>query len=75
MKYIISFRKRGELTDDQKDGLFKKLKLKLIKEKDAGSTTKWLVNTSGKLAEEDLAKALKFFKISKEVSNPEVSEA
>lgn len=73
MKYEIKFKERGELTDKQKQGLLKKLKLKLVREKEKGSLGIWIVKASGKLTDEDLAKALKFYKLSREVSNPKIT--
>ncbi len=74
MVYILTFKKRGDITDDQKAGLTKKLKMKIMKEKDTGSKGQWLIKAGGKITDEDLAKALRFYKISKEMSNAELTE-
>ena len=74
MKYQIKFKERGELTDKQKEGLLKKLKLKLVKEVEKGSVGIWTVQAAGKLTDEDLAKALKFYKLSREMSDPEITQ-
>lgn len=73
MKYEIQFKERGELTDDQKKGLLKKLKLSIIKEKESGSKGTWIVKAAGKLTEDDMTKALKFFKLSREMSNVKIT--
>lgn len=73
MKYEIRFKERGELTDKQKAGLLKKLKLTMIKEMEKGSVGVWVVNCKGTLTEEDLTKALKFYKLSREMSNAQIT--
>ena len=73
MKYEIKFKERGELTDSQKAGLLKKLKLTIIKEKESGSVGIWTVNAKSKLTDEDMAKALKFYKLSREMSDVKIT--
>ncbi len=73
MKYEIKFKERGELTDDQKKGVLKKLKLTMISEKEKGSVGVWVVNCKGRLTEEDMAKVLKFYKLTREMSNLQIT--
>jgi hypothetical protein len=73
LKYEIRFKERGELTDTQKAGLLKKLKLTIVKEKESGSLGIWTVKAKTKLTEEDMAKALKFYKLSREMSNVKIT--
>ena len=74
MKYEIRFKKRGEVTDKQKAGILKKLKLKIMKEKDKGPIELWIVKAKDKLTEESMARVLKFYKVTKEMSNLSITE-
>lgn len=74
MKYEITFMRRGDVTDSQKEDLLRKLKLKLLKEKEKGRAGTWIVKGPNGLKDADLAKALRRFKISKEMSKATVSE-
>ena len=73
MKYEIRFKERGKPTDKQKTGLLKKLNLTMIKETEKGSVGVWLVNCKGTLDEEDMTRALKFYKLSREMSNVQIT--
>ena len=74
MKYEITYMRRGEVTDSQKEDLLKKLKLKLLKEKEKGRAGTWVVKGPNGLNDADLAKALRRIKITKEMSKATVSE-
>ena len=61
MKYEITFMRRGDVTDSQKEDLLRKLKLKLLKEKEKGRAGTWIVKGPNGLNDTDLAKALRRF--------------
>ena len=75
MKYKLTFKKRGELTEKQQKGLLHRLKVHLTKEKGKGSETVWYLNGQKGLDDAQLAKALRKFKVSHEMSNATIEEA
>lgn len=74
MKYEITFMRRGEVTDGQKADLLRKLRVKIIKEKEKGRAGTWIVKGPNGLTDADLTRALRRFKISKEMSKATLSE-
>lgn len=75
MKYKLTYKKRGEVTDKQKEGILKRLKVSLMKEKDMGAMTVWTLNGKKGLDDSMVKKALKKYKVSKEMSQATIEEA
>jgi len=75
MKYKLTYRKRGELTDKQKAGVLQKLKLSLAKEKDKGVMSVWILTGPKGVNDSRVTKVLKKYKVSKEMSQATIEEA
>lgn len=75
MKYKMTFKKRGELTEKQQKGLLHRLKVKLSKEKDLGAQSVWYLNGQKGIDDAQLSKALRKLKVSHEMSNATIEEA
>lgn len=75
MLYTITFKSRGDVTDDQQEDLLRKLKLSLVRSKEKGRSVTWWVKGKKQVSNEDLIKAMRKFKVSKEMSNAQITEA
>ena len=75
MKYKLTFKKRGELTEKQQKSLLHGLKVHLTKEKDKGAESVWYLSGQKGLDDAQVAKMLKKHKVSHEMSKAAIEEA